>query len=223
MAYHVEYWRRALHPAWLVALPCEPGASISINHWHGDQLSAKDFLAEFVLAGPNTLGPDRARDFVWCGVMGRPHRQRLFSAPALGVDLHAGSREGVGDELGDGLADGHCRGGRALGAAGTDRRHSARMGSRDVANQRRDTRRLVRRITNLDVCGLVPIWMFFAPNLATPTCISCFATATRTAGSRVGVRSSSRAAGGSWMSGARSGASTRPSSTSHTTWPVPTT
>ena len=33
-----------------------------------------------------------------------------------------------------------------------------------VANQRRDTRRLVRRITNLDICGLVPIWTFFAPN-----------------------------------------------------------
>ena len=33
-----------------------------------------------------------------------------------------------------------------------------------VANQRPASRRLVRRITNLDICGLVPIWTFFAPN-----------------------------------------------------------
>lgn len=33
-----------------------------------------------------------------------------------------------------------------------------------AANQRKDTRRWVRRITNVDICGLVPIWTFFAPN-----------------------------------------------------------
>jgi hypothetical protein len=33
-----------------------------------------------------------------------------------------------------------------------------------AANQRKDTRRWVRRITNVDICALVPIWTFFAPN-----------------------------------------------------------
>ena len=90
----IERWRTTLNPGDALYIPrgwwhylASPGASISINHWHGDQLSAKDFLAEFVLAGPNTWGRT-ARDFVWCGIMGRPHRQRLFSPPALGVDLH---------------------------------------------------------------------------------------------------------------------------------------
>jgi hypothetical protein len=33
-----------------------------------------------------------------------------------------------------------------------------------MANQRRDTRGLVGWLTNRDICGLVPIWTFFAPN-----------------------------------------------------------
>ncbi len=33
-----------------------------------------------------------------------------------------------------------------------------------AANQRKNTRRWVSRITNVDICGLVPIWTFFAPN-----------------------------------------------------------
>jgi hypothetical protein len=33
-----------------------------------------------------------------------------------------------------------------------------------AANQRTDTRRWISRITNVDVCALVPIWTFFAPN-----------------------------------------------------------
>jgi hypothetical protein len=33
-----------------------------------------------------------------------------------------------------------------------------------AANQRKDTRRWVSRVTNVDICGLVPIWTFFAPN-----------------------------------------------------------
>ena len=32
-----------------------------------------------------------------------------------------------------------------------------------AANQRKNTRRWVSRITNVDICGLVPIWTFFAP------------------------------------------------------------
>ncbi|MGX9791808.1 cupin-like domain-containing protein [Mycobacterium sp. MMS18-G62] len=90
----VERWRTTLDPGDALYIPrgwwhylASPGASISVNHWHGDHLSAKDHITAFVLAGPRVWSRT-ARDFLWCGVLGRPHRQRLFSPPSLGMDLH---------------------------------------------------------------------------------------------------------------------------------------
>lgn len=90
----IERWRTTLDPGDALYIPrgwwhylASPGASISVNHWHGDHLSAKDHITAFVLAG-SRVWVRTARDFLWCGVLGRPHRQRLFSPPPLGVDLH---------------------------------------------------------------------------------------------------------------------------------------
>ena len=90
----IERWRTTLDPGDALYIPrgwwhylASPGASISVNHWHGDHLSAKDQMTAFVLAGPRVWSRT-TRDFLWCGVLGRPHRQRLFSPPALGADLH---------------------------------------------------------------------------------------------------------------------------------------
>lgn len=90
----IERWCATLDPGDALYIPrgwwhylASPGASISVNHWHGDHLCAKDHVTAFVLAGPRVWSRT-TRDFLWCGVLGRPYRQRLFSPPALGVDLH---------------------------------------------------------------------------------------------------------------------------------------
>lgn len=90
----IERWRATLDPGDALFVPrgwwhylASPGPSISVNHWHGEHLTAKDHLVPFLHAGPRIWGCT-ARDFLWCGVLGRAHRQRLFSPPPLGVDLH---------------------------------------------------------------------------------------------------------------------------------------
>jgi lysine-specific demethylase 8 len=90
----IERWRTTLEPGDALFIPrgwwhylASPGASISINNWHGDRLPVKDHLAAFFRAGPRTWGRT-VRDFAWCGMLGRPYQQRLFSPPALGVDLY---------------------------------------------------------------------------------------------------------------------------------------
>ena len=90
----IERWRATLEPGDALFIPrgwwhylASPDASISINHWHGDHLTAKDHLVPFLLAGPHIWGRTM-RDFLWCGVLRHAHRQRTFSPPPLGLDLY---------------------------------------------------------------------------------------------------------------------------------------
>jgi hypothetical protein len=90
----IERWRTTLDPGDVLYIPrgwwhylASPDASISINAWHGDVLPVQDWLRVFFRAGPRAWGRI-TRDFVWYGMLGRPYRQRLFSPPPLGVDLH---------------------------------------------------------------------------------------------------------------------------------------
>jgi hypothetical protein len=87
-------WRGALSPGDALFIPrgwwhyiASGGVSISLNVWHGDRLEFKDYFAGFVRSGPRVWGRT-ARDFTWCGVLGREYEQRLFSPPPLGVSLH---------------------------------------------------------------------------------------------------------------------------------------
>lgn len=90
----IPRWRAGLGPGDALYIP--PGwwhylssdeMSISINVWHGRHLSASDERAALVQAGPAVWGRI-VRDFIWCGVLGRPYRQHLFCPPPLGVDLY---------------------------------------------------------------------------------------------------------------------------------------
>jgi lysine-specific demethylase 8 len=90
----IERWSTILDPGDVLYIPrgwwhylASPGASISINAWHGDVLPVKDWLAWYFRCGPRTWGRT-VRDFVWSGMLGRPYQQRLFSPPPLGVDVY---------------------------------------------------------------------------------------------------------------------------------------
>lgn len=89
----IERWRTTLDPGDALYIPrgwwhhiTSPGVSISINAWHGDVLMVKDKLAFIFRVGPRVWGRT-ARDFVWCGMLRRPYRQRLFAAPPFGVQV----------------------------------------------------------------------------------------------------------------------------------------
>jgi hypothetical protein len=89
----IERWRTTLDPGDALYIPrgwwhhlTTPGVSISINAWHGDVLTVKDKLAFIFRVGPRVWGRT-ARDFVWCGMLRRPYRQRLFAPLPLGVQL----------------------------------------------------------------------------------------------------------------------------------------
>jgi len=61
--------------------------SISVNVWHADRLEFKDHAEKILRAGP-AVWARTARDFVWCGALGRPYEQHLFSPPPLGLDYY---------------------------------------------------------------------------------------------------------------------------------------
>ena len=61
--------------------------SISLNVWHGGHLGFEYYCHWFLRAGPS-VWMRVAKDFVWCGLLHRPYRQRVYCPPPLGVELH---------------------------------------------------------------------------------------------------------------------------------------
>jgi len=95
----VPRWRGSLEPGDALYIP--PGwwhylvseeTSISVNVWHGRHLRGSDVLGAYLQAGP-AVWARTVRDFIWCGVLGRPYRQRLFCPLPFGVDLYRQLRQ----------------------------------------------------------------------------------------------------------------------------------
>ncbi len=64
-----------------------PDQSISVNVWHGGHVTFSYYCQWFLRSGPSVWFRV-ARDFVWCGLLHRPYRQRLYCPPPLGVELY---------------------------------------------------------------------------------------------------------------------------------------
>jgi lysine-specific demethylase 8 len=96
----IPNWRATIGPGDALYIPrgwwhylATPEPSISVNAWNGARLQFKERCAAFLRAGPATW-TRVSFDFLWSGVLGRPHRQRMFSPPPLGVDLYRRLRGG---------------------------------------------------------------------------------------------------------------------------------
>lgn len=69
--------------------------SISINCWHGDSLTEAERLRMFLAGGPRVIWRTAA-DFIWHGVMQRPHEGRMFSPTSPGIAAYLRLRRRFG-------------------------------------------------------------------------------------------------------------------------------